>query len=86
MSENEAKACADHKKCHLEEQVTRMVMVVNPISGSFLRVGVVLDDGKQWKTVDLGFGQAVPVAAEDVMDEAAAMRMVRDAVENWRSK
>lgn len=53
------------------------VMVIDPRSRYFLRTGRILDDGREWKIVGLGFGQPVPIEPDAVMEEKRAVRMLR---------
>jgi hypothetical protein len=58
----------------------RRVMVMNPDSHNFLKVGEVLVDDSVWLTVELGYGQPVPVAAWEAVDEDKAVRILRQLV------
>lgn len=60
--------------------MSRRIMIIDPNSHNFLKTGTLLDDGAEWKVVDIGYGQPIPIEARHVMDEQRAISKLRDLV------
>lgn len=55
-------------------------MIINPASPHFLGVGKVMDDGKGWKTIDLGGPHGLAFEAREVMEYGDAVRWLKALV------